>query len=86
MRQPLRGSRQGGCRKGESSGGRREDCEQLCISKWSLCICRGWWPRKWPSPWLHVTITRQLEYIRLCGDETQALFTRALGDLNVEPH
>ena len=29
MRWPVRGSRQGGCRKGESSGGRREGCEHL---------------------------------------------------------
>lgn len=30
-------------------------------------------PRKRPSPWLHGTITRQLQYIRLCGEEAQAL-------------
>lgn len=60
----------------------------LCFQAIPLEPCRGW-PSKCSSPWLHVTITQQLwtSYIRLCGDEAQALgfVTKAPGDFNVEP-
>lgn len=77
----------GGWRKEKSFTGKHEGQDRLCFKAVLLLYLQGWLGT-WCLPWVHVRITLQLltDYIRLCGDEAQAVgfVPSALGDSTVE--